>query len=108
MAGGNTVRRAPPVWLAPHRTKGSLSLHCLTSLEEAQAAGALLHRMKTLTHPALLVVHEIGCLPVSRSGARHFSQLMSRRYEHASTVLTSNKSCEEWGRSSEMRSWPPP
>jgi DNA replication protein DnaC len=69
----------------------------ITSLEEAHAAGKLLHRMKTLTHPALLVVDEIGYLPVSRTGAMHFFQLMSRRYEHASTVLTSNKSFEEWG-----------
>jgi DNA replication protein DnaC len=69
----------------------------ITSLEEAHAAGKLLHRMKTLTHPSLLVVDEIGYLPVSRTGAMHFFQLMSRRYEHASTVLTSNKSFEEWG-----------
>lgn len=69
----------------------------ITSLEEAHAAGKLLHRMKTLTHPSLLVVDEIGYLPVSRIGAMHFFQLMSRRYEHASTVLTSNKSFEEWG-----------
>lgn len=69
----------------------------ITSLEEAHAAGKLLQRMKTLTHPALLVVDEIGYLPISRTGAMHFFQLMSRRYEHASTVLTSNKSFEEWG-----------
>lgn len=69
----------------------------ITSLEEAHAAGKLLQRMKTLTHPALLVVDEIGYLPVSRTGAMLFFQLMSRRYEHASTVVTSNKSFEEWG-----------
>jgi DNA replication protein DnaC len=69
----------------------------ITSLEEAQAAGTLGHRLKTLTHPSVLVVDEIGYLPVSRTGAMHFFQLMSRRYEHASTVLTSNKSFEEWG-----------
>jgi DNA replication protein DnaC len=69
----------------------------IMSLEEAQAAGKLTARMKTLTHPALLVVDEIGYLPVSRTGAMLFFQLMSRRYEHASTVLTSNKGFEEWG-----------
>lgn len=69
----------------------------ITSLEEAQAAGTLGQRLKTLTHPSLLVVDEIGYLPVTRTGAMHFFQLMSRRYEHASTVLTSNKSFEEWG-----------
>jgi DNA replication protein DnaC len=45
----------------------------------------------------LLVVDEIGYLPISRTGAMLFFHLMSRRYEHASTVLTSNKSFEEWG-----------
>jgi DNA replication protein DnaC len=69
----------------------------ITSLEEAHAAGRLQQRLKVLTHPALLVVDEIGYLPVSRTGAMHFFQLMTRRYETASTVLTSNKSFEEWG-----------
>jgi DNA replication protein DnaC len=69
----------------------------ITSLEEAQAAGRLQQRLKVLTHPSLLVVDEIGYLPISRTGAMLFFQLMSRRYEHASTVLTSNKSFEEWG-----------
>jgi hypothetical protein len=39
----------------------------------------------------------IGYLPISRTGAMLFFQLMTRRYEHASTVLTSNKGFEEWG-----------
>lgn len=69
----------------------------ITSLEEAQQAGHLMHRMKTLGFPSLLVVDEIGYLPVSRTGAMLFFQLMARRYEHASTVLTSNKSFAEWG-----------
>jgi DNA replication protein DnaC len=69
----------------------------ITSLEEAQAAGRLAQRMKTLTFPAVLVVDEIGYLPVSRTGAMLFFQLMARRYEAASTVLTSNKGFEEWG-----------
>lgn len=47
--------------------------------------------------PSLRVVDEIGYLPISRTGAQLFFQFMSRRYEHASTVLTGNKSFEEWG-----------
>lgn len=69
----------------------------ITSLEEAQQAGHLLHRLKTLIFPSLLVVDEIGYLPISRTGAMLFFQLMSRRYETASTILTSNKGFEEWG-----------
>jgi hypothetical protein len=44
--------------------------------------------------PALLVVDEIGYLPISRTGAMLFLELMTRRYEQASTVLTSNKAFE--------------
>ena len=70
----------------------------IDSLEEARTAGNLNRRLKTLSHPALLIVDEIGYLPVTQSGATLFFQLVNRRYEHASTVLTSNKGFEEWGR----------
>ncbi|WP_420461490.1 IS21-like element helper ATPase IstB [Candidatus Palauibacter sp.] len=70
----------------------------IDSLEEARTAGNLNRRLKTLSHPALLIVDEIGYLPVTQSGATFFFQLVNRRYEHASTVLTSNKGFEEWGR----------
>jgi DNA replication protein DnaC len=50
-----------------------------------------------LTHPSLLVVDEIGYLPISHTGAVLFFQLMNLRYEHASNVLTSHKGFEEWG-----------
>lgn len=69
----------------------------ITSLEEAQAAGNLKRRLAILTHPSLLIVDEIGYLPINHTGAVLFFQLMNRRYERASTVLTSNKGFEEWG-----------
>ena len=77
-------------------TPGHFSL-VITTLEKAKAAGRLNHRLKTLTHPALLVVDEIGYLPVSQSGAVLFFQLVNRCYERASTVLTSNQGFEQWG-----------
>ena len=67
------------------------------SLMEARAAGELFRRLRVLTHPALLVVDEIGYLPVSQDGAVLFFQLINARHERASTVLTSNKGFEEWG-----------
>jgi DNA replication protein DnaC len=69
----------------------------IDSLEQARAAGQLARRLRVLSHPALLVVDEIGYLPVSRDGGVLFFQLINARYEHASTVLTSNKGFEEWG-----------
>ncbi len=69
----------------------------IDSLTEAKAAGNLSRRLRVLTHPALLVVDEIGYLPVSQEGAVLFFQLINARHERASTVLTSNKGFEEWG-----------
>ena len=62
----------------------------ITSLEEAKTAGQLGRRLKILTYPSLLVIDEIGYLPVSQTGAMLFFQLINRRYERASTALSAN------------------
>ncbi len=67
------------------------------SLVEAERQGRLRERLATLRQPSLLIVDEIGYLPVSATGANLFFQLVNARYEKASTVLTSNKSFKEWG-----------
>ena len=72
-------------------------VNLIESLEQARAAGQLARRLRVLSHPALLIVDEIGYLPISRDGAVLFFQLINVRYEHASTVLTSNKGFEDWG-----------
>ncbi len=68
-----------------------------TAMRSSRAAGDLSRRLRVLTHPALLVVDEIAYLPISQDGAVLFFQLINARHERASTVLTSNKSFEEWG-----------
>ncbi len=45
-----------------------------------------------------MIVDDIGYIPISRGGATVFFQLVNRRYETGSTILTSNQSLEEWGR----------
>jgi DNA replication protein DnaC len=45
---------------------------------------------------------------ISPLGAMYFFQLMSRRYEHASTVLTSNGGFEQWSEILRTTSWPAP
>ena len=69
----------------------------IDSLMEAGAAGELARRLRVLMSPGLLVVDEIGYLPVTQDGAVLFFQLINARHEQASTVLTSNKGFEEWG-----------
>lgn len=65
----------------------------ITSLKEAPG-GDLSQRLQTLAFPSLMVVDEIGYLTMSRTGAMLFFQLMRRRYEFTSTLLTSNKGFE--------------
>lgn len=67
------------------------------SLVEAERLGRLRERLALLKAPAVLLVDEIGYLPVTPGGANLFFQLVNARYERASTILTSNKSFKDWG-----------
>jgi len=53
--------------------------------------------MAIYTRPKLLVIDEIGYLPLDREGANLFFQVVSNRYEKNSTIFTSNKSFGDWG-----------
>ena len=61
------------------------------------AEGKLDDRFKFYTTPRLLVVEEVGYLPVERQGANLSFQLISRRYERWPIILTSNQSLGAWG-----------
>jgi len=67
------------------------------SLVEAERLGKLRDKLSFLRQPSLLIVDEIGYLPVTSGGTNLFFQLVNARYEKASTVLTSNKSFKNWG-----------
>jgi DNA replication protein DnaC len=69
----------------------------ITTLGKALAEGRLEERLKPLTQPQLLIIDEIGYLPIDRQGANLFFQLVSRRYERGSIIITSNQSLGAWG-----------
>jgi DNA replication protein DnaC len=69
----------------------------ITSLTRAVAEGRLDDRLKIYTVPRLLIIDEIGYLPIDRVGANLFFQLISRRYERGPMILTSNQSFGSWG-----------
>ena len=69
----------------------------ITALTKAAAEGRLDDRLKIYTVPRLLIVDEIGYLPIDRAGANLFFQLISRRYERGPMILTSNQSFGSWG-----------
>jgi DNA replication protein DnaC len=71
----------------------------IATLGKALAEGRLDERLKLLAQPQLLIVDEIGYIPIDRHGANLFFQLVSRRYERGAIILTGNQSLGAWGRS---------
>jgi len=69
----------------------------IAALTRALAEGRLDDKLKVYTVPRLLIVDEIGYLPIDRQGANLFFQLISRRYERGPMILTSNQSFGSWG-----------
>jgi DNA replication protein DnaC len=66
-------------------------------LRAAEATGRFNRQLGSYLRPALLVVDEVGYLPLDRAEANMVFQLVSRRYERGSMIITSNKSFAEWG-----------
>ena len=67
------------------------------SLAKAEREGTLRERIRFLCRPQLLVVDEIGYLPVIAGGGNLFFQLVNARYERGAMILTSNRGFAEWG-----------
>jgi DNA replication protein DnaC len=69
----------------------------LTTLARAHAEGRLEDRLAFYAKPKLLIVDELGYLPFAPDAAHLFFQLVSKRYERGSLMITSNRSVGEWG-----------
>lgn len=69
----------------------------LGQLARAEREGRLADRIRFFCRPALLIVDEIGYLPVVPGGGNLFFQLVNARYERGAMILTSNRGFAEWG-----------
>ncbi|MET7620542.1 IS21-like element helper ATPase IstB [Streptomyces sp. NPDC005408] len=67
------------------------------NLKTAETAGRLTKKLGTYLRPAVLVVDEVGYQPLDRTEANLVFQVISKRYEKGSIILTSNKTFSEWG-----------
>jgi DNA replication protein DnaC len=79
------------------RTLFSTATALLATLGKAFAENRLDEKLKALAQPQLLIIDEIGYIPIDRHGANLFFQLVSRRYERGAIILTSNQSLGAWG-----------
>jgi DNA replication protein DnaC len=82
---------------AGYRVLFTTAAHLMTTLTKAHGERRLDEKLKVFTTPRLLIIDEIGYLPIDRVGANLFFQLISRRYERGPMILTSNQSFGAWG-----------
>lgn len=69
----------------------------VTSLSRAFQENRLEERLKVYTNPSLLIVDEIGYLPLDKLQSNLLFQVISKRYERGSMIVTSNKGFSAWG-----------
>ena len=69
----------------------------LNHLTAAQINGLLQSALKTYVRPQVLLLDELGYLPIDKRGADLLFQVVAARYESGSIVLTTNRAFREWG-----------
>ena len=80
-----------------YKTRFISAADLIMQLEKAQRQGRLDSYIKrSVVGPSLLIIDEVGYLPMTREQANLFFQVMAKRYEHGSIILTSNLSFGEW------------
>ena len=91
------------VALAVAACRAGYSVHFTTlddmvrQLKAADAIGRLATKLRTYLRPHVLVLDEVGYQPLARDEANLVFQIISKRYEKGSVLLTSNKAFSEWG-----------
>ena len=68
----------------------------MESLHKAQYEGRLQERIKKMCGYKLLIIDELGFLPISKDDSKLFFQLIDRRYEKSSTIITTNINFAQW------------
>ncbi len=79
-----------------YRTYFMQAMPLVASLTKAYAENKIEERLKFYCQPKLLIIDEIGYIPIDRHGAHLFFQLISRRYEKGALIMTSNRSFSQW------------
>jgi DNA replication protein DnaC len=67
-------------------------------LTTAQINGTLEKALKAYVNPSLLLLDELGYLPIDKRGADLMFQVVAARYESGSIVLTTNRAFRDWGK----------
>jgi DNA replication protein DnaC len=79
-----------------HSALFTTAVGIINSLAASQASGGIKREMNKYLKPQLLVIDELGYLPIDKFGADCLFQIISARYERSSTVITSNRAFKNW------------
>jgi len=79
-----------------HTVLFTTAVDVVNTLAAAQAAGRLKRELTRYLKPALLIVDELGYLPIDKHGADLLFQIISQRYERAPMVITTNRAYKHW------------
>ena len=82
--------------VAGFRVRFTTAIDVVNTLAAAHNAGRFVQELKKYTRPDLLVMDELGYLPIDKHGADLLFQILSQRYECGSIVLTTNKVFKHW------------
>lgn len=74
----------------------STAVDAINTLAAAQAANRLKAELKKYLSPSLLILDELGYLPIDKLGADLLFQIISQRYERGSIIITSNRAFKKW------------
>jgi DNA replication protein DnaC len=80
-----------------HTVRFTSATALLAVLGKAESEGNLQEKLGEFNKPRLLIVDELGYLPFERRAAHLFFQLVNRRYEKGSLLVTTNQRVSEWG-----------
>jgi len=72
------------------------AIDTINTLSAAQTAGRLKQELKKYLAPGILILDELGYLPIDKHGADLLFQVISQRYEHGSLIITSNRVFKHW------------
>ena len=72
------------------------AIDVINTLAAAKSAGRLKQELKKYTKPALLILDELGYLPIDKTGADLLFQVISLRYEQGAIIITSNRAFKDW------------
>ena len=84
--------------LQGHTVLFTTAIDAINTLSAAQAQCRLKAELKKFLAPTLLIVDELGYLPIDKTGADLLFQIISGRYEKGSTVITTNQTYKNWAR----------